>query len=141
MASVEEEISRLKEQLQSQINANQVLQEQNESLQSRVVLLEQKVNSREDNEYRYNPVLDQENIRKLLYFKPDYVKSLVSNGKILMTDTDADGKTLLAMAAYDGRYDIVQLCINSGADVHHKDQYGRKAIDHARNSASHHCQY
>ena len=85
-----------------------------------------------------NPWLD--NMESLLYSKPDYVKYLVSCGKILMNDTDKDNKTLLIIAAEVGRYDIVQLCVNLGANIDYKDDFGRTAIDWARKGAWYHCE-
>ena len=85
-----------------------------------------------------NPWLD--NMESLLHSKPDYVKYLVSCGKISMNDTDKDNKTLLIIAAEEGRYDIVQLCVNLGANIDFKDDFGRTAIDRARDGAWYHCE-
>ena len=57
-----------------------------------------------------------------------------------MSDTNKDNKTLLIIAAQEGRYDIVQLCVNLGANIHHKDRFGKTAIDQARQGAWYHCE-
>ena len=85
-----------------------------------------------------NPLLD--NMEFLLRSKPDYVKYLVSCGKILMNDTDKNNKTLLILAAEEGRYDIVQLCVNLQANIDDKDNFGGTAIDRAREGAWYHCE-
>ena len=85
-----------------------------------------------------NPLFD--NMRTLLLYNRDYIKSLVSQGKILMDDTDKDGRTLLNWAAGKGRYDIVQLCLNLGADIDHKDNLGKTPLDRAEIGAWYHCE-
>ena len=85
-----------------------------------------------------NPWLD--NMESLLHSKPNYVKYLVSCGKILMNDTDRHNKTLLITAAQTGHYDIVQLCVNLGANIDFKDDSGKTAIDRARAGAWYHCE-
>ena len=80
------------------------------------------------------------NMEQLLNFRHDYVKSLISDGKIKMDDTDKDDRTLLMLASRQHHYDIAQLCINLGANIDAKDQRGETAIDHARGSAAYHCE-
>ena len=88
---------------------------------------------------KYNPLL--KNVQQLLdSSKLDYVKSLVSEGKISMDDVNKEEMTLLTYAAKHGRYDIVQLCIHLGADLDHKDNFGKTPIDHARDGAWYHCE-
>ena len=75
---------------------------------------------------KHNQLLD--NIDILFNSNPDYVKSLVSSGKISMDDVDKRKSTLLTLAAEKGRYDIAQLCINLGADIDHVDITDRTPI-------------
>eukprot|EP01083_Nonionella_stella_P104191 298291_1 len=69
---------------------------------------------------------------------PDYVKSLVRNGTISMTDMDKTKRTLLVIAAAFGSYDIVQLCLNLGAEIDHKSARGHSAMDYARGEGYYH---
>ena len=87
---------------------------------------------------KYNPLMDD--IQPLLNCRREYVKSLVSDGKILMNDTDKDGTTLLMFASVLGHYDMAQLCVNLGSDIDHENRFGNTAIDYARGSAWHHCE-
>merc|ERR1712228_1058901 len=42
---------------------------------------------------------------------------LIQNKTISMNDTDPNGKTLLALAAYYGNLEVAKLCINLGYDI------------------------
>ena len=81
-----------------------------------------------------------DNIRQLLTCKRDYLKRLVSDGKILMNHTDINDMTLLTWASLSGDYDILQLCVNLGSQVDHKDRFGDTALDIARNQSWYHCE-
>merc|ERR1712228_655694 len=44
-------------------------------------------------------------------------------GIITKDDTSSNGWGLLHLAAYEGNYEIAKLCINSGYDIHLKEEY------------------
>eukprot|EP01083_Nonionella_stella_P073837 199931_1 len=71
---------------------------------------------------------------------PDYIKSLIKENKIQMTDLNKNKQTLLLVAAYRGSYDIVNLCLNLGADLHHQDKNKETAIDLCRQGAYYHVE-
>eukprot|EP01083_Nonionella_stella_P146242 459712_1 len=73
----------------------------------------------------WNEIL--KNIKEL-----DYIKSLIKNETINMYDVNGDNRTLLILAADRGSYEICQLCLNLGANIHHKDIHGHTASDRAR---------
>ena len=84
--------------------------------------------------YKYNPLLDDIlNPRSEKYQGAAAVKSLILNGKISMRDVDKDGETLLMSARRE--YDIIELCINLGADVNYKNEKGNTAMDRAKAGA------
>ena len=87
---------------------------------------------------KYNPLLD--NMTQLLNTQPDYVKSLVSEGKIGMDDVDSNGSTLLMWTCSKGDYDITQLCINLGADIDAKNDVDMTALDFAQGISAYHCE-
>eukprot|EP01084_Bolivina_argentea_P142419 250206_1 len=59
---------------------------------------------------------------------PDFIKSLIKNKTITMSDVNDKKQTLLIIAASRGSYEVVQFCLNLGADVNHKDDYGKTAL-------------
>eukprot|EP01083_Nonionella_stella_P106782 308464_1 len=59
----------------------------------------------------------------------DYIKSLINNKQLTMTECDTYGLTLLLMAAKRGSYELVRLCLNLGADLHKTDKEGKTALD------------
>ena len=87
---------------------------------------------------KYNPLLD--NMGSLLDAQRDDVKSLVSDGKIAMDDVGNDGSTLLMKACGKGDYDITQLCINLGADIDAKNDYGHTALWFAQEYSAYDCE-
>eukprot|EP01083_Nonionella_stella_P193488 714576_1 len=79
------------------------------------------------------------NIGQKLIEDTDYVKSLLRSGKMTVFDeTYVSKKTLLIMAARYGNYEIAQLALNLGADIDHKDEDNRTALDHANQQSQHH---
>eukprot|EP01084_Bolivina_argentea_P186575 321570_1 len=81
-----------------------------------------------------------DDIREKVKYNPDYVKSLVRNGTISMIDMDKNKRTLLNIAAKRGSYDIVQLCLNLGADIDHKNVRGHSSVDYARGEGYYHIE-
>eukprot|EP01083_Nonionella_stella_P188359 694138_1 len=78
-------------------------------------------------------------IKLKLFEDTDYIKSLLRSGKMTVFDeTSAGKKTLLIMAARYGNYEIAQLALNLGADIDHKDEDNRTALDHAKQQSQHH---
>eukprot|EP01084_Bolivina_argentea_P316515 548674_1 len=71
---------------------------------------------------------------------PEAVKLMIKNKTISMTDTDKTGSTLLHYAAEEGQYDIVQLCINLGADINAQNKKGQKPIDAAKSGSWYHVE-
>eukprot|EP01084_Bolivina_argentea_P261720 442415_1 len=67
-------------------------------------------------------------------YDADYIKTLIKNKEITMFDTNKTGYTLLIIAARRGCYEIVQLCINLGANIDHIDNNGKTALINARES-------
>eukprot|EP01084_Bolivina_argentea_P000967 1774_1 len=49
-----------------------------------------------------------------------------------MNDVNAEGTTLLIIAAGTGNYEMTQLCLNLGSDLNHRNDLGRSAMDAAR---------
>eukprot|EP01084_Bolivina_argentea_P136561 240503_1 len=62
----------------------------------------------------------------------DYIKQLINDRKLDMMDKDSEGMTLLLIAAKIGSYDIVQLCINLGADIDKEDTSKMTALKIAK---------
>eukprot|EP01083_Nonionella_stella_P301851 1037915_1 len=71
---------------------------------------------------------------------PDYVLSLIRDKTINMSDMDSGGRTLLLIATYEGSYEIVNLCLNLGADINHKDKEGHDALHWAQFGAWFHVE-
>eukprot|EP01083_Nonionella_stella_P056398 148527_1 len=69
----------------------------------------------------------QEISRKLRANDTEYIKSLVYNQTISVLDANSQGQTLLMFAADAGNYEIVNLCLNLGADVTRSDVNGHEA--------------
>ncbi len=44
------------------------------------------------------------------------------------------------MAVYFGSYEVVQICLNKGADPHFKDREGRTALEHSRRMGFYHIE-
>eukprot|EP01083_Nonionella_stella_P191098 707518_1 len=52
-----------------------------------------------------------------------------------MTECDENGRTLLLTASMKGSYELVQLCLNLGADIHKTDKTNKTALMYARTGA------
>ena len=63
---------------------------------------------------------------------PDAIKLMVKNKEIGINDKIWVGRTLLVVSAWYGAYDLVNFCINQGADLSIKDNVGRTALDWSR---------
>lgn len=59
------------------------------------------------------------------------LRIMVDSGRCDPTATNADGATLLHIAAYKGRADIVEHLINKGWDKHALDGHGHTALHHS----------
>eukprot|EP01084_Bolivina_argentea_P194418 333567_1 len=70
----------------------------------------------------------------------DYIKSLIADKTLTMFDVNKNQETVLLIASKWGAYDIVQLCLNLGADIHHKDNVGKTALDWSRDGAWYHIE-
>ena len=64
--------------------------------------------------------------------EPDSVKLMIKNKELSLTDLNIFGETVLNIAAKCGAYQLVQFCINSGADLNHKDNNGRTPAENAK---------
>ena len=66
--------------------------------------------------------------------EPDAIKLLIKNKELSLTETNFEGRTVMLLAARSGAYQLTQFCINSGADLNHKDDHGMTAVDLANQS-------
>ena len=74
-------------------------------------------------------------VYELCLSDPDAIKTMIKNKTITLKDTDTTNRTILHMAAKRGAYQLAQFCINSGADLHAKNDDGLTPLDLARQSA------
>ena len=132
MLQGDDRISKLEAQVAQLEQQNKELKEWKEKYSPVVTKATSKLNK------KHNPLMAD--IEPLLNSRRDYVKSLISDGKISVSDTDKDDSTVLMWSSYLGHYDIAQLCVNLGANIDQKDRFGRTAIDWARFGAWHHCE-
>eukprot|EP01084_Bolivina_argentea_P294563 506867_1 len=82
----------------------------------------------------------RENVNKKFIKDPDYVKSLIKNKTMTLTDVNSKGETLLLRAACLGAYEIVQFCINAGSDLNVRNYKGKSALDLARDGGFYHVE-
>eukprot|EP01083_Nonionella_stella_P287946 980164_1 len=87
---------------------------------------------------QYAKVLDE--MYRLCLSDADEVISLIRNKTINVVDVDSKGKTLLLIASAAGSYQIVNLCLNLGADITHKDSKNHDAIYWAQQGAWSHVE-
>eukprot|EP01084_Bolivina_argentea_P177238 306533_1 len=66
--------------------------------------------------------------------EPEYIKHLLQTNKLTVSDVSDTEGTVLHYAAAIGAYDIVQLCINLGADLNHKDNSDNTALYYSMRS-------
>eukprot|EP01084_Bolivina_argentea_P093810 168666_1 len=134
---MEQEITELRKQLQTSQRENRLLKEENTNYQLLITKLNQNTLNKQ-NETHYDNEHNEfwSKIRDALInkkYSTDYIKSLIKNKKLKMDDVDnCHGQTLLIMAAYEGAYEIVELCLNLGANINYTDKYGKTAIEYAR---------
>eukprot|EP01084_Bolivina_argentea_P303052 523169_1 len=81
-----------------------------------------------------------EDIENKLKNDTDSVKKLIKDKVILMNDVNDNGWTLLQFAAYIGNYQITQLCINLGANLHHKNDDGNTALEESQEAVMSHTE-
>ena len=89
--------------------------------------------SENENEKRHSQEF-WDDIETKLVVDPDSIKQLIKNGTITMKDISPTKKwRLLEHAIKAGNYDIIQLCLNLGADI----DYWTRSM--AKNSEAYHC--
>ena len=71
-------------------------------------------------------------LNQKLISDPDSVKLMIKNGVMTIHDIDEYGRTVMMHAAKRGCYEMVQFCINCGADIDVQDENMETALDHAR---------
>ena len=71
---------------------------------------------------------------------PLSIKKLISSGTLKMTDSNHLDRTLLLISAKKGSYELVELCLNLGANINHKDKGAKTAIDLAHDSGHYHIE-
>eukprot|EP01083_Nonionella_stella_P039281 106840_1 len=123
MASLEEENQRLQEQLHT-------LQQQYDVLSQEHLELKQdrsNVSAKRKHAEDFWRTIDDK-----CKYDPDYIKTLITQKEITMFEMNKDNDTLLIVASRRGCYEIVQLCINLGADINHKNKIDQTALDSAR---------
>eukprot|EP01084_Bolivina_argentea_P241220 405007_1 len=81
-----------------------------------------------------------EDVTEKLKNDTDYIKSLIRDGTIRMNDVSGRRHSLLQYAAYWGNYEITQLCINLGSNLHHIDAFNMTPLKWARAGAAHHIE-
>eukprot|EP01083_Nonionella_stella_P141673 437010_1 len=67
-----------------------------------------------------------------------YIKSVIDNKTLSMSDVDGRGCSLLHSAVWYGSYEVVQLCISLGADTTLQNKRGHTAL-HWANAKEHHA--
>lgn len=60
-----------------------------------------------------------------------HVRIMINSGRMDPTATNADGYTLVHLAAYKGRADIVEFLVDNGWDAHAVDHHGHNAVHHS----------
>eukprot|EP01083_Nonionella_stella_P009791 28053_1 len=68
------------------------------------------------------------------------LQSLIRNKILDVKELTGQGRSLLHWAAWWGNYELAELCINLGADLNKKDQYGNKPSDYARQGSWYHVE-
>eukprot|EP01083_Nonionella_stella_P124980 377776_1 len=119
------------------------LEEKNSQLQQQMNLLRNKLNLPSISMVKLAECksIDWNDIqRKLEIGDVDGIKDLIQNKKVTMFDVDPIGRTLLLLASKYGQYEIVQLCLNLGADIDHKDNKQQTALIRSRNSGMFHIE-
>eukprot|EP01083_Nonionella_stella_P097694 274595_1 len=136
MATADEESMSLKERVAALEKENNSLKEQLKALQSSIAndddaSATETVHERAPKVHSFQFYAD-EIADHLRYGRDDLVKSLINDGTITMNDVNAEGTTLLIIAAGTGNYEMTQLCLNLGSDLNHRNDLGRSAMDAAR---------
>eukprot|EP01083_Nonionella_stella_P100851 284993_1 len=136
MATADEESMSLKERVAALEKENNSLKEQLKALQSSIAndddaSATETVHERAPKVHSFQFYAD-EIADHLRYGRDDLVKSLINDGTITMNDVNAEGTTLLIIAAGTGNYEMTQLCLNLGSDINHRNDLGESAMDAAR---------
>lgn len=76
-------------------------------------------------------MLETQSIKLAAQGKDAALKAKLDNGSVKVTDTDAQGNTLLHWAALHGREDVITLLIEHGALITQKNNRGETALDFA----------
>ena len=119
---MEAELQRLKDELKSIKSANKSLTSTNLSLKSKLESLKSKLSSTKTS--HRHPTSFWNNI-KIKLRDTEYIKGLIKDGTVTVNDFDEDERSLLHYAAWKGNYEIAQLCINLGADIHKKSRFSQ----------------
>ena len=98
--------------------------------------IQKKYDNLKNEKSMYNPTRNRHDNKFWLNVKhqmdignTDAIKAMIKNGKLSQFDINHYEETILIMASKKGCYDIVQLCINSGASLDHKDKDGKTAVN------------
>eukprot|EP01083_Nonionella_stella_P045237 121579_1 len=67
-------------------------------------------------------------------------KEIIESARIDVTDEDFMGRTLLMQSAMYGQYEMCEVLLNMGSDIHHRDKSNQTAIHHARDGAYYHVE-
>eukprot|EP01083_Nonionella_stella_P097695 274602_1 len=142
MATTDNETVDLKERLATLEKENNSLHEQLKALQSSIAKDDDAsesntIHERAPKEHPY-VFFEKNQITDHLRwdYDNDFVKKLIDDGTVTMNDViddgTAQGTTLLMLAARAGNYEMTQLCLNLGADINHRNDSGKSAMDFAR---------
>ncbi len=101
------------------------LTKQFKQLQERNKMLEKEISALKKSNHDINATEHTQEfwdgIEQKLRTDPYAIKILLKNKEMSVHDTDHRGQTLLMLAAYHGSLEIVQICLNLGADINQKD--------------------
>jgi len=143
------------EDTDSKHDLDQLLQEREEwqreraRLQKKVQALEQEKRARDQERERERenaknttrrPKSFWNEIKSKMGTDPDFVKALIKNKQLSFDHVDEWKNNILLIAASAGNYDMVQFCINMGADINSKGNGGVTAQRLAGQNGHHHVE-
>lgn len=128
--SVEEQLIELQHQFKTVQKEKEEIQKENEEIKKKYEDLRNEqlkdniTRNRHDNEFWLRIK------HQLSVSDTDTIKLMIKN-KTLDIDHDVDkwGSNIMMIASKYGCYDVVQLCINSGANIDQKDRHGKTAVN------------
>eukprot|EP01084_Bolivina_argentea_P093190 167625_1 len=118
----------------------QELQKKNNTLQKAYDELKNQTNSTSDTKQNDHSTEFWEDLYVKIRNDPDAVKAMVKNKILSLEHTNKFNDTLLHLSVEYGSYELVQFCINHGADLHVKGDQNRTALDLARFYAYYHIE-